>query len=115
MKRLLKGLRRDKRGFTLIELLIVVGILGILAGVVTLGVSQFIGKGETEAQNTELHNVQTAVTALMADNALAALTAAGAVGPGDTVVNAGEDIGPYLVTGLKWTYDVAVDGHVTPQ
>jgi len=114
MKRLLKALRSDKRGFTLIELLIVVGILGILAGVVTLGVGQFIGRGEDEAKNTELHNVQTAVTALMADNQLRALSAAGQVGDGDTEVNPGEDIAPYIVTGLKWDYNVAANGRVTP-
>ena len=55
--------RRGEKGFTLIELLVVVGILGVLAGVVTLSVGQFIGTGAAEAAVTELHNIQTAVTA----------------------------------------------------
>ena len=55
-------------GFTLIELLVVVAILGVLAAVVTLNVGKFIGQGQTEAAATELHNVQTAVVAYMADN-----------------------------------------------
>jgi len=59
---------RSQRGFTLIELLVVVGILAALAGVVTIGVTQFIGRGQTEACQTDLHNVQTAVAACMVDN-----------------------------------------------
>ena len=61
-----KGL--GEKGFTLIELLVVVGILAMLAGVVTLAVGQFIGKGKSEAASTELHNIQTAVVAHQADN-----------------------------------------------
>jgi len=56
------------KGFTLIELLVVLGILGALAGVVTLGVTQFIGRGCDEAAETELHNIQTAVAGCMIDN-----------------------------------------------
>jgi general secretion pathway protein G len=63
--------RGGENGFTLIELLVVIGILAALAGVVTLGVTQFIGRGCTEAAQTELHNVQTAVAACMIDNPLA--------------------------------------------
>jgi len=60
-----------EKGFTLIELLVVIGILAGLAGVVTLGVTQFIGRGCTEAAHTELHNVQTAVAGCMIDNPIA--------------------------------------------
>ena len=61
-------LLRSQRGFTLIELLVVIGILAALAGVVTLGVTQFIGRGQDEACQTDLHNVQTAVAGCMVDN-----------------------------------------------
>ena len=109
----------------MIELLIVVGILGILSGVVTLGVTQFIGKGKTEASATELHNVQTAVAALMSDQELALLDEGqgatdniGQVGPPiaeggpGTEIVPGADIGPYLTSPLAGTYDVINNGKV---
>ena len=60
-------------GFTLIELLIVVAILGALAAVVVPNVGRFIGRGETEAKDTELANIQSAVIAMMVDNTLSTL------------------------------------------
>ena len=65
--------KRGEKGFTLIELLIVVAILGVLAAVIIPNVGRFIGAGETEAQETELANIQTAVVAMMTDNGLTAL------------------------------------------
>jgi len=66
--------RRREKGFTLIELLIVVAILGVLAAVVIPNVGRFIGRGEEEAWQTELSNLQTAVVAMMVDNQLSTLT-----------------------------------------
>jgi prepilin-type N-terminal cleavage/methylation domain-containing protein len=72
MRKLVKVIHRlnrsGEKGFTLIELLVVIGILALLAGVVTLGVTQFIGRGAHEAACTDLHNVQTAVAAYMVDS-----------------------------------------------
>ena len=62
--------KRGEKGFTLIELLIVVAILGVLAAVVIPNVGRFIGRGETEAAETEFANVQSAVVAMMTDNGL---------------------------------------------
>ena len=66
MRKIIRAMHSEK-GFTLIELLVVIGILALLAGVVTIGVTQFIGRGAHEAACTDLHNVQTAVTAYMVD------------------------------------------------
>jgi len=76
-----KCLHRGEKGFTLIELLIVIAILGIIAAVVVPNLGRFMGRGKVEAANTEVHNVQTAVTACMVENNWA--TCSGTVGPGD--------------------------------
>jgi len=79
MKRFLKHFRYGQKGFTLIELLVVIGILGAIAAVVVPNVGKFIGRGQTEAEATELHNVQTSVMAMMVDSASGELD--GPVGP----------------------------------
>ncbi len=65
--------KRSEKGFTLIELLIVVAILGVLAAVVIPNVGRFIGRGETEAAETEFANIQSSVVAMMTDNQLKTL------------------------------------------
>jgi len=67
IRAIFERLRRGEKGFTLIELLVVVTVLGALAGVAIPHFGKFIGHGETEAAETELHNIHTAVMALMAD------------------------------------------------
>ena len=66
MKSLRKACRGQK-GFTLIELLVVIIILGVLAAVVTLAVTRFIGKGTLESANAELVTVQAAIESCLAD------------------------------------------------
>jgi len=65
---------KGEKGFTLIELLIVVAILGVLAAVVIPNVGRFIGRGETEAGETELSNIQSAVVAMMVDTGISSFT-----------------------------------------
>lgn len=65
--------RKGEKGFTLIELLIVVAILGVLAAILIPNLSRFMGAGQEEARETELANVQAAVSSMMVDNRLSEL------------------------------------------
>jgi prepilin-type N-terminal cleavage/methylation domain-containing protein len=64
----LRDLRSNEKGFTLIELLVVVAILGVLAAVAVPNIGRFIGRGSTESYAAELHNIQTATMAMIADS-----------------------------------------------
>ena len=96
--------KRGEKGFTLIELLIVVAILGVLAAVVIPNVGRFIGRGETEAAETELTNIQTAVVSMMVDNQISTLPTPVGTGnatsdmfrfPDITAIGAGKDTDMY--------------------
>lgn len=69
-----RKLLRGQCGFTLIELFIVLAILAILAAIAVPAVAHMRGSGETTAGQAELQNVQAAVDAMMADQALSSLS-----------------------------------------
>jgi type IV pilus assembly protein PilA len=115
MKKFLKKFRYGEKGFTLIELLVVIAILGVLAAVAVPNISSFLGQGETEARETELHNVETALLAAMVDEDLTSVTAGNLSSSADFTVGT-TTVGAYVsggYTSLAYSYAIAANGTVT--
>ena len=62
------ALSRGDAGFTLIELLIVLGILALLAGLVTPQVLRYLGKARTETAKVQINAISSALELYALDN-----------------------------------------------
>ena len=91
-------------------------ILGVLAAVAIPNVGKFMGTGHSQAALTELHNIQTAVLAGMADAQVGNITGGTLDSSNDVTISANITVGDFIVGGnasLQGTYSVGTDGTVT--
>jgi type IV pilus assembly protein PilA len=125
-KKIMRCFKPDQKGFTLIELLVVVAILGVLSAVAVPNIGKFIGKGKTEAYETELHNIQTTVLAMLTESTTGKLDVTGVVtGVSDMSTIKTTDTVPLILSNYLiplnvefevksgCTYDFTAEGAVT--
>ncbi len=103
-------------GFTLLELLVVVSILGAVSAIAIPNVVKFSSSGQAEAANSELHNVQIAVSAAMTEAGVKTI-AGGPLSATQNLTFSGENgthaVSEYILGGigkLKGTYTVDTNG-----
>jgi type IV pilus assembly protein PilA len=108
VKKFFNFFKYGQKGFTLIELLVVISILGVLAAVVVLNITRYIGAGEEQASATELANVQTAVSAYMYDHTESVYSGPSSIGP-----SASGALSPYFLGNPGRSYNIDTTGKVT--
>jgi type IV pilus assembly protein PilA len=110
-----KCFQKHQKGFTLIELLVVIAILGVIAAVAVPNITKFMGSGETEAAEAEMHNVIVAISAAMSEDANHACGTYSdhVVGPSESSSGSGTNPGLYLINTTAWKYTITTNGTCT--
>ena len=90
----------------------------MLAAVAIPNVGKFMGTGKAQAADTELHNVQTAVLAAMADTSSGNITGGAFDASTDITVSGNTSVGDFIVGyaaggAVNGIYTVGTDGTVT--
>ena len=109
-------LRKTKKGFTIVELVIVIGVIGILAGILIPTFVNVTQKADEAALKSNLANAYSAYVADAADGVVDKENAASVIGTGyieaktytiellkqDNVVLVGSDAKQYKFAGDAW-------------
>ena len=70
MKKFLRNMKKNNKGFSLVELIVVIAIMAVLVGVLGSAVLGYIEDANYENDRTAFKNVETAIEAYIADEAV---------------------------------------------
>jgi type II secretory pathway pseudopilin PulG len=115
-------MQKKSIGSQFLEIFVIVAILGTLSAIALPRVGQMFNKGKVESQESELHNIQTAVTGMLVDSLTGTLEPVGPTADLSQVRTT--DTPPLVLTDYLWglnvdslklhcTYTFTADGTVT--